>query len=104
MALLGRGVYRAQYLSPEGLVVLFAVDHAHRRIEEAHLPETDDLVAASGMLWRMLDARDPDYARHTPEDLLIQPPAQGLGIGRLRASVALLPFCTAFALLKLAVL
>lgn len=108
MALLGRGVYRAPCLSPNGEPILFAVDHAHRRIENGiiYVQPRDDEVSLIATLWRMLDAQDPEYARRkTPREHTKPQPSQGVPIaGALRASVAILPFTTVFALLKLAVL
>lgn len=94
MELLGRGVYRAQYLSSEGLPVLIAIDHASRKIEEAIISRQDDPMHVQAALWRMLDARDPEFAR---------PKAQGIRPTMDRV-VALLPLCTTLALLRLATL
>ncbi len=63
--LLPRGVYTAPCFGPKGEVVLFAVDHEHRRIDHGlwYLDPGEDLVAARAALWRLLDAQDPEHSR-----------------------------------------
>lgn len=102
MRLLERGVYRAQYLSATGDVVLFAVNHAHRLIDNGivYLHEDDDFLGPIAALWRMLDAQDPEYARRQvprEEPKAPRPTA-------LLAGMAVLPIATTFALLRLLML
>ena len=64
-ALLPRGVYTAPCFGPKGEIILFAVDHEHRRIENGLwlIDPTDDVPSARAALWRMLDAQDPEHSR-----------------------------------------
>jgi hypothetical protein len=62
--LLPRGVYRAPYLTEDGDMVLFAVDHRHRIIPDGMMmlePGSPMAVESSATLWRRLDAADPEH-------------------------------------------
>lgn len=74
MELLGRGVYRAPCLGPQGQIILFAVDHASRRIDNGvvMLESDKEVDAACSALWRLLDTVDADFARRKcPRDIPI---------------------------------
>jgi hypothetical protein len=57
--LLGRGVYRAPYLSPDGHAILYAVDHHHTRIAERYLMLGDNPFTVNAELWEILNHVDP---------------------------------------------
>ena len=62
--LLGRGVYRAPCLGPNGETILLAVDYRGCLIPEGRvLIGEADVAATKAALWNLLDTVDAEHAR-----------------------------------------
>lgn len=59
--LVPRGVHRAPCLSPDGDVMIYAVDHRHRLLRDSltFVRSGDNPFAANHALWDRLEIEDP---------------------------------------------
>lgn len=96
MSLVGRGVFRRSYLTPEGREVLVAVDFESKEVGSVILEPDDNQLTVLAELWDLLDLADPEHQRRIgPRDPMAKKAANGLN-----RVVAALPLVSTLAVLK----